>query len=142
MRDLNEQIELLKIKSASVKLETNRHVTGRNVQAERSQAQRADSHTHEGTGVPLRNWADLRRGWNWADLRRGWLSGRISSHCSHTQLAPKALSPPPARAETRELPEKWDPGLRAKSDQGADGLQGEPILHFPFLKWRSNLRSC
>lgn len=34
MRDLNEQIELLKIKSADVKLETNRHVTGRNVQAE------------------------------------------------------------------------------------------------------------
>lgn len=71
VRDLNEQTELLKIKSANVKLETSRHVTGRDVQAECNQAQLADSHTHEGMGVPLRSWADLRL---------GWLSGRISSH--------------------------------------------------------------
>lgn len=37
-----------------------------------------------------------------------------------------------------EPDQKSDPGLRAKSDQGADCLQGEPILHFVFLKLRSN----
>ena len=95
----------------------------------RGVAQLADSHPHSGTGAQVRNWAELGV---------GWLAGHRSRCCSRALLAPKGPPSPLAGAEIRKQSEKWDRSLRANSDQRPGWLQGEPILHFAFLKLRLN----
>lgn len=61
---------------------------------------------------------------------QGTEAGAAPALCWH----PRALLTTLAGAETRKQSEKWDRGLRANSDQRPGWLQGEPILHFAFLK--------